>query len=567
MERSELAQITPRARSRRSRGLRTLILSVAALGVLAFAQSASAATAPSGFFGVGGWTIPSTTQAASLSSAGLGLVRAAVGWGQMQPTSSPSSINWSYTDQLAEEAASDNFNLILDLNGCAVWACGSVQAPPTGSELTAYEAFITAMVARYEPSSSFWAGQTHIPTITWQVWNEVNNGVSWPNPTPAAYAAFLSAIATTIRSVDPGASVLMSGLDNLPTVASGMTLQTFLAGLFQQPGFTQSTEAIAVNAYAPSASASVNVLDGAHAVAIEAGNPSMPTWVTEMGWASGGPPSAFTVSPAQQNQYLQQSWDTMLACAPRWDLQHVLWFSLQDQSAAAMGAADYWGYNNGLLNVNGSPKASYSSFLQFIGAQPLPSAAAEECTLPGGYSIDTTDPHTTILKAPGDTNNTKSQIVTFAATENGQAVAGMQYQCSLDSSAWTPCSSPFNAANSRGGDHTLIVRGIDPQGNIDPSPASVTWLLDLTKPDTVITWHARHVNRANRMKLRFKGMDPGPMGHFQCRIDKRRWRTCASPYTTPHLAHGHHTVLVRAIDLAGNVDPTPAYIRFTVPKR
>jgi hypothetical protein len=536
----------------------------AAAGLLLLgAQSACAVVPPPGFFGVGGWSYPTASQASSLSAAGLGLVRGAIGWGQIQTSADPASRNWSYTDQLADEAASDNFNLVFDLNGCAQWACGTVNAAPTGSELGAYESFVAAAVARYEPSSPFWSGQAHIPTITWQVWNEVNAGVSWPNPTPAAYAAFLAAITQTIHSVDPSATVIMSGLDNLPALASGMTLQSFLQGLYQQPGFTSSTAAIAVNAYAPSASASVNVLDGARAVALENNDPQMPMWVTEMGWASGGPSSSFTVTPAQQSEYLTQSWDTMLACAPRWNLEHVLWFALQDENASLMGGSDYWGYNNGLLTTSGAPKPSYDSFLQFVSDTALPSAAAEECTLPGGYTIDTTDPHTTILTAPDDINNTKSAFVTFEATEDSQTVPGMTYQCSLDSSPWTACSSPFNAASARAGDHTLIVRGIDPQGNVDPDPASVTWLLDLTRPDTIITWHSRHPSRRGQMKLRFKGVDPGPMGSFQCRIDHRAWHACHSPFTTPAVRSGHHTVFLRAIDRAGNVDRSPAFVRFT----
>jgi hypothetical protein len=546
---------------RRRRPLRALA-AFGALLVVALAAPNAVLAAPAGFFGVGGWSYPTSTQAASLSAAGLGLVRGAIAWGDIQTSADPASRNWSYPDQLADEAAEDNFNVVFDLNGCAVWACGTVDAPPTGAELTAYEDFVSAAVARYAPTSSFWDGQPAVPTITWQVWNEVNAGVSWPDPTPAAYATFLSAIYQTIKAADPSATVIMSGLDPLPALASGMTLTSFLQGLYAQPGFTASTDAIAINAYAPDAASSVNALDQARDVALENNDAAMPTWVTEMGWATAGPPSAFTITPDQQSTDLEQAWSSMLDCAPRWNLQHVLWFALQDVSASTMGAPDYWGFNDGLLNADGTPKPAYATFLQFLGSSPAD--APGPCTLPGGFSLDYTDPHTTILAAPSDTNNTASQIVKFTATENGQQVPGMTYQCSLDSSPWTPCSSPFNAANHRAGDHTLIVRGIDPEGNIDPSPASVTWVLDLTRPETVITWHSRRASRRGRIGLRFKGIDPGGMGSFQCRVDHGRWRPCGSPYTTPALHRGHHTVFVRAIDRAGNVQRYPAYLRFAV---
>jgi hypothetical protein len=542
-------------------------LPLAALIALAVtATAAGAQSAPQGFFGLSGWSIPTQSQAQTLASDGLGVVRAAVGWGQIQPSADPSSRNWAYTDQVASEAAQDGFNVVFDLNGCATWACGSVDAVPSGAQLSAYESFVAAMVTRYEPSSSFWNGRAHIPTITWQVWNEVNAGVFWPNPTPAAYASFLETIGQTVHSVDPDAPVMMSALDGLPANSSGMPIGPFLAGLYQQPGFAQATSAIAVNAYAPDAGTALNVLDQARAVALENNDPQMPMWVTEIAWASGGPSSPFTVSADQQNAYLNQFFSQAVACQQRWNLQHVLWFSLEDQTAATMGTADYWGYYTGLLDSSGDPKPAYQSFLSFLGPS-TPGAAGVQCSLPGAQTLDYTNPQTTILTAPKVTNNTREQIVTFAATENGQPVPGMTYQCSLDSSPWSACSSPFNAAGSRPGDHTLIVRGIDAQGNVDPSPASVTWTLDLTHPETVITGRLRHATRRGRMTVRFVGRDPGGMGHFLCKLGRRPWSACSSPYTTPPLPRGNYTLYVRAIDAAGNAARHPVAVSFKVGRR
>ncbi|MGD0196552.1 MAG: cellulase family glycosylhydrolase [Solirubrobacteraceae bacterium] len=547
--------------------LRTTLAALAALTVLAAtASGASASAAPAGFFGLSGWTTPTASQAQTLASDGLGLVRVAVGWGQLQPSSSPSSINWSYTDQVAQEAAQNHINIVFDLNGCATWACGSVDAVPSGSELSAYESFVEAMVARYEPSSSFWAGQSYVPSITWQVWNEVNAGVFWPNPTPAAYAQFLEQIGGAVHSVDPAAPVLMSALDGLPANSSGMAIGPFLQGLYQQPGFAQSTVGIAVNAYATDAPSALNVLDQARAVVLQQNDAQMPMWVTEIGWASAGPTSPFTVTEDQQNDYLSEFFGQSLACQSRWNLQHVLWFSLEDQDPSTLGGADYWGYHTGLLDDSGNPKPAYQTFLQFLGSGPLP-AGASQCTLPGGQTLDYATPQTTITSAPSVTNNTQSAIVTFTATENGQQVPGMQYQCSLDSAPWSACTSPLNAASTREGDHTLLVRAIDPEGNVDPTPAHTTWVLDLAHPETLITWHLRHVTRHDQMRLRFVGHDPGGMGHFVCRINRGRWTPCASPYTTPPLRKGRYTIYVRAIDAAGNIARYPAWLTFAVGHR
>lgn len=51
---------------------------------------------------------------------------------------------------------------------------------------------------------------------------------------------------------------------------------------------------------------------------------------------------------------------------------------------------------------------------------------------------------------------------------------------------------------------------------------------------------------------------------FQCSLDGGAFAACASPFTTAPLAAGDHTFSVRALDAAGNADPTPATDSFQV---
>jgi hypothetical protein len=51
---------------------------------------------------------------------------------------------------------------------------------------------------------------------------------------------------------------------------------------------------------------------------------------------------------------------------------------------------------------------------------------------------------------------------------------------------------------------------------------------------------------------------------FQCSLDEGAFAACASPFTAPPLAAGDHTFAVRALDAAGNADPTPATDAFQV---
>src|SRR4029079_13374587 len=51
---------------------------------------------------------------------------------------------------------------------------------------------------------------------------------------------------------------------------------------------------------------------------------------------------------------------------------------------------------------------------------------------------------------------------------------------------------------------------------------------------------------------------------FQCRIDSAAFASCTSPLQTAPLSDGSHTLEVRAIDAAGNVDATPDARTFRV---
>ncbi len=49
---------------------------------------------------------------------------------------------------------------------------------------------------------------------------------------------------------------------------------------------------------------------------------------------------------------------------------------------------------------------------------------------------------------------------------------------------------------------------------------------------------------------------------FSCSLDGGAWTACGSPKTYSDLAAGWHDFAVRAVDEAGNVDPTPAQTRW-----
>ena len=53
-------------------------------------------------------------------------------------------------------------------------------------------------------------------------------------------------------------------------------------------------------------------------------------------------------------------------------------------------------------------------------------------------------------------------------------------------------------------------------------------------------------------------------GNFECKRDSGSWSPCDSPKSYSHLSSGAHEFSARAVDKAGNVDPTPATRTWTV---
>ncbi|HVH90156.1 MAG TPA: Ig-like domain-containing protein, partial [Candidatus Acidoferrum sp.] len=69
--------------------------------------------------------------------------------------------------------------------------------------------------------------------------------------------------------------------------------------------------------------------------------------------------------------------------------------------------------------------------------------------------------------------------------EGGQAGIG-NFECSIDGSSFSSCTSPVQFNNLADGAHILEARSEDNSGNKDPSPASFTWTVDTVPPDTRI---------------------------------------------------------------------------------
>src|SRR5919106_1944651 len=94
-----------------------------------------------------------------------------------------------------------------------------------------------------------------------------------------------------------------------------------------------------------------------------------------------------------------------------------------------------------------------------------------------------------------------------------------------------------------------------------PPPAPV----DETPPVTTIVAGPSGTVRDRTPTFTFASNEPGST--FTCSIDGGPFLPCSSPYTTPPLSPGRHTLSVRAIDAAGNIEASAAVSVFDIARR
>lgn len=174
---------------------------------------------------------------------------------------------------------------------------------------------------------------------------------------------------------------------------------------------------------------------------------------------------------------------------------------------------------------------------------------------------DGTNPDSTIESGP--TGETVSADASF--TFSGDK-PDLYFECSLDSTDfWLPCDSPQEYTNLSLGQHTFRVRATDVFDQVETAPTERTWTVvnETDPPETAINSGPQGDVTATSASFTFSSDEAGT---FECRIDEQAFAACTSPEEYSGLALGAHNFQVRAIDLVGNIDATPAERNFTVVK-
>ncbi len=115
---------------------------------------------------------------------------------------------------------------------------------------------------------------------------------------------------------------------------------------------------------------------------------------------------------------------------------------------------------------------------------------------------------------------------------------------------------------------TVTFYGVSVDGGNDRSPCSpvpAVYVEDSTRPLTRITMGPGVKTRKRTAVFRFldtAGDTPGTT--YLCKLDRRKWKPCSTPFRAKRLGRKTHLFRVKAIDPAGNREERPAKRRFKV---
>jgi len=227
----------------------------------------------------------------------------------------------------------------------------------------------------------------------------------------------------------------------------------------------------------------------------------------------------------------------------------VFEFSSDDTTATFQCSLDSGVYSacTSSKSYSGLTQGAHTFSVRAVNASGIMDAS------PAGFSwvVDLTSPDTAITGTPANPTNAVTASFEFTATE-----AGSSFECSLDGAAFSACTSPAQYNGINAGNHEFSVRATDPAGNTDGTPAAYSWVVDLSAPNTRISSAPADPTNLSTAAFAFTSTEIG--ARFECSLDGAAFSTCSSPMQFISLSEGNHVLSVRAIDLAGNTDGTPA---------
>jgi hypothetical protein len=228
---------------------------------------------------------------------------------------------------------------------------------------------------------------------------------------------------------------------------------------------------------------------------------------------------------------------------------------------ASLGAAV--SYSDATVTSN----TTYSYVVYAVDAAVHTSAASNTATVTTPVVPDITAPSSPTLSVSSTTSSMVSLSWTAATDTGGSGLAG--YDILRNGTKIATVSSGVttygDATVTAGITYTYTIVAFDGSANRSAASNQVSAtvpLPDITPPNTTITSGPASSTTATNASFTFTSTESG--SSFECSVDANSFSSCTSPKSYSALAVGSHTFSVRAIDVAGNVDATPATQAWTI---
>lgn len=177
--------------------------------------------------------------------------------------------------------------------------------------------------------------------------------------------------------------------------------------------------------------------------------------------------------------------------------------------------------------------------------------ASEDCSgepLVSGTGAELLDPGLSVTVL-------SNSLTTFRATAEAE---GFVSDCS-DPIAYQHLS-PEGPGEGEGGGEEVVVVPEAPRPAPLPGPAYLT-------PLTRITFAPASKTRSRNPVFRFTDATGQSGTTFQCKVDRKPWKACASPLRLKKLSRGRHVLAIKGVNAVGQSEPQPARRAFKVVPR
>ncbi len=294
-----------------------------------------------------------------MSAMGLSWVRVDLSWAWIETV--PGQYDWTSVDTFVDEAQAHRINVLAVVATTPPWArspdSSENENPPysRAEDLSKLQSFVQTAVSRYFPRG----------LRTWEVWNEPNIEHFWPSsPDANEYGELFRVVASAIRGVDHGATLLTGGLSPKYDGSNNeVAPRDYLEQLYAN-GTAQLADGIALHPYSfpamPMAFPQRMVggfsdLPELHDVMAKHGDARKKIWITEYGAPTGT--GQDTVSEDDQARALLEARQQVAA----WDwIGPLIYYELTDDGTDLTDAAK----NFGVLRANLDPKPAATALIQ-----------------------------------------------------------------------------------------------------------------------------------------------------------------------------------------------------------